>query len=189
MIRDSDPPSISELHAMGIMFRDNGDSVRARMAERMIMLLRNSSVPLSVQMGRGVSFGYGGIGVVVHAACRIGNSVKIGTNVTLGAGRIRVGKDGKKRQIPEILDNVYIATGAKVIGGVTIGKYCVIGANAVVTGDVPDFSVVAGNPGRVIRSITSENIADYAAYFYKGLGIDDVRAIMFPQQKTPLDRQ
>ncbi|MGE4373372.1 MAG: DUF6270 domain-containing protein [Xanthobacter sp.] len=179
LIRDEDPPTISELHAIGLMFRDAGDMGRARMAERMIMLLRNSSVPLSVKMGR-VSFGYGGIGVVVHSACQLGNNVKVGTNVTLGGGRATI-KDGVKRQVPEIEDNVYIATGAKIIGGVTIGHHSVIGANAVVTRDVPPFSVVAGNPGQILNRITPENVVRYASYFYRGLARDEVVALMFPE--------
>lgn len=54
--------------------------------------------------------------------------------------------------------NVWIATGAIILGGVTIGENSVIAAGAVVTRNVPPNSFVAGNPARVIRSISeSEN--------------------------------
>jgi acetyltransferase-like isoleucine patch superfamily enzyme len=48
-------------------------------------------------------------------------------------------------------DDVWIGSGAIVLDGVTIGEHCIIGAGAVVTRDVPAFSVVAGNPAKVIR--------------------------------------
>ncbi len=44
-----------------------------------------------------------------------------------------------------------IGVGAVIMGGVTIGNYCVVGAGAVVTKDVPDNTIVAGNPARVIK--------------------------------------
>lgn len=44
-----------------------------------------------------------------------------------------------------------IGVGATILGGVHIGDYCVVGAGSVVTKDVPDHTIVAGNPARVIR--------------------------------------
>ncbi len=44
-----------------------------------------------------------------------------------------------------------LGTNATIIGGVTIGKHAVIGAGAVVTRDVPDFAIVAGNPAKIIK--------------------------------------
>jgi acetyltransferase-like isoleucine patch superfamily enzyme len=51
----------------------------------------------------------------------------------------------------EIGDGTWIGIGACVLPNVRIGRYCVIGANAVVTADVPDYHVAAGVPARVIR--------------------------------------
>ncbi|PLX67349.1 MAG: hypothetical protein C0602_10520 [Denitrovibrio sp.] len=50
-------------------------------------------------------------------------------------------------------DATWIATGAMIMGGVTIGKHCVVAAGAVVTKDVPDYSFVAGIPAKVIKKI------------------------------------
>ena len=52
---------------------------------------------------------------------------------------------------PKIGDNVIVYTGAKIIGGRTIGDNAVIGANAVVIKDVPKNAIVAGIPAKVIR--------------------------------------
>ncbi|MGZ5369955.1 MAG: DapH/DapD/GlmU-related protein, partial [Aeromicrobium sp.] len=53
-------------------------------------------------------------------------------------------------------DNCWLGANVVVTSGVTIGERCVIGANAVVKRDIPPHSVAAGNPARVIRTITDE---------------------------------
>jgi acetyltransferase-like isoleucine patch superfamily enzyme len=53
-------------------------------------------------------------------------------------------------------DNVWCGAGVVITSGVRIGERCVIGANSVVTTDIPAFSVAAGVPARVIRQITYE---------------------------------
>jgi acetyltransferase-like isoleucine patch superfamily enzyme len=50
-------------------------------------------------------------------------------------------------------DNVWCGANVVVTSGVTIGERCVVGANAVVTGDLPPFSIAAGAPARVIREL------------------------------------
>jgi acetyltransferase-like isoleucine patch superfamily enzyme len=57
----------------------------------------------------------------------------------------------------EIGDNTWIGIHACVIGNVKIGKGCVIGANAVVTKDIPDYSVVVGNPARIVKQYNTES--------------------------------
>lgn len=53
--------------------------------------------------------------------------------------------------VPKIGNNVYIAKGAIVFGGITIGNNVTIGANSVVNTPVPDNSVVAGVPAKILR--------------------------------------
>ena len=48
-------------------------------------------------------------------------------------------------------EGTWIGTNAVIVGNISIGKHCVIGANSVVTMDIPDFCVVAGIPSRIIR--------------------------------------
>ena len=54
--------------------------------------------------------------------------------------------------VPVIGNDVYIATGAKILGPITIGNNSVVGANAVVIHNVPENTVVAGLPAKVIES-------------------------------------
>lgn len=57
-----------------------------------------------------------------------------------------------------IEDNVYIGTGAIILPGVTVHEMSVVGAGAVVTKDVPSFTVVAGVPARVVKNLAKKEI-------------------------------
>ncbi|KRF54960.1 serine acetyltransferase [Bacillus sp. Soil745] len=116
----------------------------AKIVKLIIFVLYNSSIPYQVIIGKRTKFGYGGIGVVLHKNSVIGNGCTISQQVTIG------GRSGLK-EVPYIGDNVYIGAGAKVLGPIKIGNNVTIGANAVVINDVPDNSVVAGVPARIIK--------------------------------------
>lgn len=68
----------------------------------------------------------------------------------MSAGYIR-GGNRRYPGVPKIGNDVYIAKGAIVIGGITIGNNVTIGANAVVTKPVPDNAIVAGVPAKILR--------------------------------------
>lgn len=86
-----------------------------------------------------------GMGVVVGETCEIGDNVTIFQGVTLGG----TGKEKGKRH-PTLEDNVLVATGAKVLGSITIGKNSKVGAGSVVLHEVPENSTVVGIPGHVV---------------------------------------
>jgi serine O-acetyltransferase len=85
------------------------------------------------------------MGVVIGETCEIGDNVTIYQGVTLGG----TGKEKGKRH-PTIKDNVLIATGAKVLGSITVGENSKIGGGSVVLIEVPPNSTVVGIPGRVV---------------------------------------
>lgn len=86
-----------------------------------------------------------GMGVVIGETCEIGNDVTIYQGVTLGG----TGKEKGKRH-PTLHDNVLVATGAKVLGSITIGENSKIGAGSVVLKEVPPNATVVGIPGKVV---------------------------------------
>jgi len=110
----------------------------------LIRLFKNSAVYCQTEIGVGTIFGYGGIAIVIHKNAVIGKDCVIGSCVTIG-GR------SKSVRVPVIGNNVYISTGAKVLGDIRVGNNVVIGANSVVINDVPDNCIVAGVPAKVIR--------------------------------------
>ncbi len=101
------------------------------------------SLPPSVIVGRNVVFGYQGLGIVVHRHAVLGSDIVIAPNGVIG-GR---GQPGA----PVIEDNVLIGAGACILGPVTIGRNAKIGANAVVTFDVPPHVTVVGVPARIVQ--------------------------------------
>lgn len=101
-------------------------------------------LPPSVAVGKGVQFGYSGLGTVIHARCKIADRVKIAHAVILGG---RSGLYG----VPEVEDDVDIGAGANVIGPVRLGKGCKVGANAVVLRDVPAGTTVVSIPARPVE--------------------------------------
>lgn len=123
-----------------------------KLMELLIFLMYNSKVPYQAEIGKGTILGYGGMGVVIHSKSKIGKYVTIGQQVTIGGGNSRY------PGLPVIGDNVYIAKGAIVFGGITIGNNVTIGANAVVNKPVPDNAIVAGVPAKVIRIKTEEEV-------------------------------
>lgn len=86
-----------------------------------------------------------GMGVVIGETAEIGENVLLYHGVTLGGVSLE-----KKKRHPTVGDNVVIATGAKVLGAITIGNNAKIGANSVVLKDVPPDSTVVGIPGRIV---------------------------------------
>ena len=87
-----------------------------------------------------------GMGIVIGETCEIGDDVKVFQGVTLGG----TGHDKGKRH-PTVEDDVLIATGAKVLGNITIGKHSKIGGGSVILKDVPRNATVVGIPGKVVK--------------------------------------
>ncbi len=94
----------------------------------------------------GCGFNINHIGdIVINSKCTIGDNCTISHGVTLGQKN-----RGKFKGYPVLGDNVYIGPGVKIIGSVKVGNNVAIGANSVVTKDIPDNAVVVGVPGKVI---------------------------------------
>lgn len=117
---------------------------------RCIIATSNSNAKLEI--GNECSFSGSTIWCFEHI--KLGNHVRVGANVTIMDGDAhqddpRVGKDS-----PIIIeDNVWIGACAVVMKGVTIGRNSVIGAGSVVTKDIPENVVAAGNPCRVVKQL------------------------------------
>ena len=106
-------------------------------------ILTGIMLPASVDAGAGLYIAHFG-GVIINGA------VKLGAN--LDRPRVVLGTKGAGRGsgVPRVGSNVYISAGAKVLGNIVIGDNVIIGANAVVTKDVPNDVIVVGVPARII---------------------------------------
>lgn len=134
-----------------------GDLARAKFYYQLNHVLHSSSIPFEAVIGKNSVFAYGGIGTIIHNATKLGARCVIGSNVTIG---------GAQSGVPVIGDDVYISTGAKILGGVIIGDGAVIGANTVVLNDIPAFGVAAGIPAKIINVITRSSFDKYSGFYW-----------------------
>ena len=95
-------------------------------------------------IGPGLYIGHTGV-IRIHPNCRVGKNLSIGQLVTIGTKGL--GDNG----VPMIGDDVYIGSGAKVLGGIVIGNNVRIGANAVVISDIPHNCTAVGVPAIIKR--------------------------------------
>jgi serine O-acetyltransferase len=101
-------------------------------------------VPSTAELGKGVTLGYWGVGVVIHGRSVIGAGTLVRQNVTIGTKY-------KGGAVPRVGRDVVIGAGAVILGDVEIGDRAVIGANSVVNRSIPAGAVAVGVPARVIR--------------------------------------
>ena len=106
--------------------------------ERCTEIMTGISIPAQAQIGKGLRIHHFG-GIIIHSETVIGENCTLYQGVTLGD---RGGWGGA----PHIGNHVIIGAGAKVLGDVTIGDYCRIGANAVVRISVPPYCLAVGVP-------------------------------------------
>ena len=106
--------------------------------ERIIEITTGISIPARCKIGKGFRIHHFG-GIIFHPSVEIGETCTIYHEVTIG-------DRGGYGNAAKISNNVLIGAGAKVIGDITIGDNCLIGANAVVNKSMPPNTIAYGNP-------------------------------------------
>lgn len=101
---------------------------------------------------------------VIGPVC-IGSHVNLAQGITVTAlnhnfsnNEQRIDEQGINTSPIVIGDDVWIGANAVILPGVTIGRHCVVAAGAVVTKDVPDYTVVAGVPAKVIKELKRNDV-------------------------------
>ena len=106
-----------------------------------------------------------GMGVVIGETSEIGDNVTIYHMATLGGISPSINSNEQRniKRHPTLKDNVVVGSGAQILGPVTVGKNAKIGANAVVTKDVPDNAVMVGIPAKNVGETlgSDENFKPY----------------------------
>jgi len=115
-----------------------------RFFSQMARLLTGIEIHPGAKVGRRLFIDHG-MGVVIGETSIVGDDVTLYQGVTLGG----TSKEHGKRH-PTLEDGVVVGSGAKILGNITVGKNCRIGAGSVVLRNVPDNSTVVGVPGHII---------------------------------------
>ena len=123
---------------------NHGSVLLGRFSSQLARWLTGIEIHPGARIGRRLFIDHG-MGVVIGETAVVGDDVTLYQGVTLGG----TGKEHGKRH-PTLEDGVVVGGGAKILGNITIGKNCRIGAGSVVVRNVPDNSTVVGVPGHII---------------------------------------
>ena len=129
----------------------------ARMISQFSRFLTGIEIHPKAKIGKNLIIDHG-MGVVIGETSEIGDNVTIYHMVTLGGISPSINSNDQRhvKRHPTLMDNVVIGSGAQILGPVVVGKNAKVGANAVVTKDVPENAVMLGIPAKNVGTTTEE---------------------------------
>jgi serine O-acetyltransferase len=144
-------------HRIANFFAKAKFNLIARIISQFSRFLTGIEIHPNANIGKNLFIDHG-MGVVIGETSNIGNNVTIYHMVTLGgiAPSINSNDQRNVKRHPTIQDDVVIGSGAQVLGPVTVGRCAKIGANAVITKDVPEKAVMVGIPAKNVGLADSE---------------------------------
>ena len=133
----------------------------ARIISQFSRFLTGIEIHPKAKIGKNLFIDHG-MGVVIGETSEIGDNVTIYHMATLGgiAPSINSNEQRNVKRHPTLMDNVVVGSGAQILGPVIVGKNAKIGANAVVTKDVPENAVMVGIPSKNV-GISGEEFKPY----------------------------
>ncbi|MDC3106544.1 serine O-acetyltransferase [Candidatus Pelagibacter sp.] len=134
----------------------------ARIISQFSRFLTGIEIHPKAKIGKNLFIDHG-MGVVIGETSEIGDNVTIYHMVTLGGISPSINSDDQRhvKRHPTLMDNVVVGSGAQILGPIVVGKNSKIGANAVVTKDVPENAVMIGIPAKNVGT-TSSDFKPYA---------------------------
>ena len=153
------------LHRIANFFAVAKFDLIARMISQFSRFMTGIEIHPKAKIGKNLFIDHG-MGVVIGETSDIGDNVTIYHMATLGGISPSINSEDRRetKRHPTLQDNVVVGSGAQVLGPITIGKNAKIGANAVVTKDVPENGVMVGIPAKNVGTATEE---------FKPYGISD----------------
>ena len=144
-------------HRIANFFAKAKFNLIARIISQFSRFLTGIEIHPNANIGKNLFIDHG-MGVVIGETSDIGDNVTIYHMVTLGgiAPSINSNDQRNVKRHPTIQDDVVIGSGAQILGPVTVGRCAKIGANAVITKDVPEKAVMVGIPAKNVGLADSE---------------------------------
>ena len=145
------------LHRIANFFAVAKFDLIARMISQFSRFMTGIEIHPKAKIGKNLFIDHG-MGVVIGETSDIGDNVTIYHMATLGGISPSINSDDQRetKRHPTLQDYVVVGSGAQVLGPITIGKNAKIGANAVVTKDVPENGVMVGIPAKNVGTATEE---------------------------------
>jgi len=188
-IMDRDPAAKSKLsiiltypgvkaiffHRIANFFSKARFALIARIISQSSRFLTGIEIHPAAKIGKNFFIDHG-MGVVIGETAEIEDNVTLYHSVTLG-GISPSTNSGEQRGVkrhPTLKNNVVVGSGAQVLGPVIVGEFAKIGANAVVTRDVPEHAIMVGVPAKNIK--TKSEIKDTSFKPYGIIDEDDIPA-------------
>jgi len=188
-IMDRDPAAKSKLgiiltypgvkaiffHRIANFFSKAGFALIARIVSQSSRFLTGIEIHPAAKIGKNFFIDHG-MGVVIGETSEIEDNVTLYHSVTLGgiSPSINSGKQRGIKRHPTLKNNVVVGSGAQVLGPIIVGEFAKIGANAVVTRDVPEHAIMVGVPAKNIK--TKSEIKDTSFKPYGIIDEDDIPA-------------
>ena len=129
----------------------------ARIISQFSRFLTGIEIHPNAKIGKNLFIDHG-MGVVIGETSDIGDNVTIYHMATLGGIAPSINSDNQRnvKRHPTLKENVVVGSGAQILGPVVVGKNAKIGANAVVTKDVPENAVMVGIPTKNVGTASEE---------------------------------
>jgi len=162
-------------HRIANFFSKAGLTLIARIVSQSSRFLTGIEIHPAAKIGKNYFIDHG-MGVVIEETSKIDDNVTLYHYVTLGgiSPSINSGEQRGIKRHPTLKNNVVVGSGAQVLGPITVGEFAKIGANAVVTRDVPEHAIMVGVPAKNIR--TKSEIKDTSFKPYGIIDEDDIPA-------------
>ena len=130
----------------------------ARIISQFSRFLTGIEIHPNAKIGKNLFIDHG-MGVVIGETSEIGDNVTIYHMVTLGGISPSINSDDQRntKRHPTLMDNVVVGSGAQILGPVVVRKNAKIGANAVVTKDVDENSVMVGIPAKNVGEVSTQD--------------------------------
>ena len=145
-------------HRIANFFAIEKFNLVARIISQFSRFLTGIEIHPNAKIGKNLFIDHG-MGVVIGETSEIGDNVTIYHMVTLGGISPSINSDDQRntKRHPTLMDNVVVGSGAQILGPVVVGKNAKIGANAVVTKDVDENSVMVGIPAKNVGEVSTQD--------------------------------
>jgi len=164
-------------HRIANFFSKAGFVLIARIVSQFSRFLTGIEIHPAAKIGKNFFIDHG-MGVVIGETSEIEDNVTLYHSVTLGgiSPSINSGEQRGVKRHPTLKNNVVVGSGAQVLGPIIVGEFAKIGANAVVTRDVPEHAIMVGVPAKNIKTKTKPEIKDTSFKPYGIIDEDDIPA-------------